>query len=391
MDFSFLKLYNSISESLSDDKFRNSQTTYFTSIQLHPKETYLQMTNYEGGLSFSGNYECYIIDPCGTRLSDITNHVFIEEFDDVDGNTQNKIEIVNIGQDYYGRAVQLEFLATDSNISYYTRPIKISSKDINRTYRFDYKNNSNLPGLSYVNANVYQSIRLCVDFQAFSNDSEVSDYYQISVGNIISTRPLRKLSRTYNIENIDTFTFTRLQEVLFHDVIYIEGERITDKPILEVGDRIGRTNLLKSSFTAFIDDSDTYEYEFQVFDGLILQSKIPLDSYTLDSYPDLLRGVFNIEVKLNTGTIKVFDASDDSVLATYTESDIVLSNDNTIDVASFTGLINANGSYYIQISNGIVTGLSIDYKGIQNKTDWAFTIQDGDYSSADYSSDYLTD
>ena len=387
MDYSFLKLYNTINESLDDNLRKYDGPKYFLGIQLSPNEFYMQMTNYEGGLSFGGNYSCHVVDSCDNILADISNNVFIEEYVDVSGNTQNRIEIINLGLDYYGRAVHIRFTAEDSLEYYYTRPILISDKELNRTYRFDYKNNSNSTDLSYVNAGVIQSIRLRLDFDEYSNGSEVGEYFQISNGNIISHRFLKKISRSYLFEKLDTFLFERVQEVLTHDVIYIDGERITDKPILEPGDKIGRSNLMKAKFTGFVDARDMFDATLQNV-SLDPVTLIPQGVYTSITYPDLLKAIFEIPIQLNTGELTVHDASDGSILATYTEADMSVSI-NELTIPSFTGLISSNGEFYINFTNGLLSFLGVQINGIDNNTDWSWSIQDSDYSSSDYSNDYL--
>ena len=389
MDYSFLKLYDTINESINDNLRKYDGPKYFLGIQLSPNEFYMQMTNYQGGLSFGGNYTCHIVDSCDNILADISNNVFIEEYVDVNGDTQNRIEIIKLGLDYYGRAVHIRFTAEDSLEYYYTRPILISDKELNRTYRFDYKNNSNSTDLSYVNAGVIQSVRLRLDFAEFSNGSEVGEYFQISNGNIISHRFLKKVSRSYLFEKLDTFLFQRVQELLTHDVIYIDGERITDKPILEPGDKIGRSNLMKANFTGFVDERDTFTPVLQNV-SLDATELIPLGVYTSATYPDLLKATFQIPIQLNTGELTVHDASDGSILATYTEADMSVSV-NELTIPSFTGLISSNGEFYINFTTGLLSFLGIQISGIDNDIDWSWSIQDAVFDGSVFdSSKFLT-
>ena len=82
------------------------------------------------------------------------------------------------------------------------------------------------------------------------------------------------------------------------------------------------------------------------------------------------------------------DASDGSILATYTEADMSVSV-NELTIPSFTGLISSNGEFYINFTTGLLSFLGIQISGIDNDTDWSWSIQDSDYSSSDYSNDYL--
>lgn len=395
MDYSFLKLYNSIDEALNDDLFKDRQLSYYIPVQLSPNEAYSQKTNYEGGISFQNNFTIEIVDSCESVLKDITNNVFIEEFTDAVGLNQCKIEIININEDFYGRAVFIRFTNNVGNDVYYTRPIKITNKDIEKTFRFDYKDNSNSVGLSYENSNFEQSIRLNCKFKDFNNKSDVSDYRQASTGLTISGLEKMSLAQDFMSEQMDTFTFIRLQKLLFHNIIYMDGVRVTNKPILEQGGRIGQSNLMKSSFSAFKDYNDKKDYEYQIFAGLQLLNLYPQGNYTLSVINgNSIQLIFNADVSILNGNITIYDAADNSIVAIITQNDLEyigggeVKSLNTLDT-----IITENGTYYFTIDSGLFIseefGLSFD--GISDNTTWAFTVGVADYSVDDYSDDYFID
>ena len=386
MDYSFLKLYDTINDALNDNEFKDSGITYYTNIQLFTDEPYLQMTNYEGGLSIDSDFTCFIVDTCGNTLIDITDNVFIEEFFS-EKNTQCKIEFVNIPSNFYGRAVVIKIVQNSSDAVYFTRPVKITNKGSLRTYRIDYTNNSNLPGLTYDNADCYQSIRLSMKYVGKSNESEVGEYYQISTSNNISTRFLKKIGSNFLVENIDTYTFDRLQEVLLHDVIYIDGKRITNKPILEPSDRIGQTNLFKSTFSAYINEEDTYDFQYQVFDGFLLNNFYPFGSYSTGTEFIKVSFESNLDLTLNTGTLSIYN-SGGTLQDTFTEADMsVTGNELTIP----TSLNYSDDDYYVNVSEGLVSAIGIENEPINDTFTWAFKLKPADYSATDYSAtDYNT-
>lgn len=390
MDYSFLKLYNSLNESLNDNKFKDANLLYQTSIQLFPDETYLQITNYKGGISIGFDSEVFVVDCFDNVLADITNNVFIDQFVDVNGFTQCKIEFVNLGVDFHGRKVMIKFKINSSDAVYYTKPIKISKKESVRTYRFDYTNNQNMDGISYASAVAYQSIRLALKFTGYTNNSEVGEYYQISTGNNISTRFLRKIGENFLAQNIDIFTFERLQQVFIHDVIYIDGKRITNKPVLEPQEQIGNTDLIKANFSAYLNEDDTYVYEYQIFKGLVVSDFNPFGVVTFCDIDGTLSITFNLDVNIGTGNIKLYDADTNTLLRTWNESEFFLSDTNILSVGGVSSFLNSMGSYYVTVSDGVVNSLNIDFLGFTNSSTWAFSISDGDYDDADYdNNDYL--
>ena len=392
MDYSFLKLYDSMSGSLNDNKFKDANLLYQTSIQLFPDEAYLQITNYDGGISLGFDCDVFVVDCFDNVLADITNNVFIDQFIDVNGFTQCKIEFVNLNVDFHGRKVMIKFKINSSDAVYYTKPIKISHKESVRTYRFDYTSNRNMEGISYVNAVAYQSIRLALKFTGYSNNSEVGEYYQISTGNNISTRFLRKMGENFIAQNIDIFTFERLQEVFMHDIIYIDGKRLTNKPILEPQEQIGNTDLIKANFTAYLNESDTYEYEFQVFDGLVLSNYNPFGLYLTGFQIEGLSFDTNINIELLTGSLRVYDSSD-TLIYDFNESDMVLNSDTQLKIISTgTPVQNLpNGTYYVNLDAGLVTGLGVLNEAITDSTTWTFTIADGQFNRLQFNnSQFLT-
>lgn len=385
---SFFKLYTSINDSIIDTNYKNTELWYFSSVVLNPNETYLQLSNYDGGLSFGGNYQAHVIDVCGNVLKDITSHVYIAEFTDANGNTQNAIEIVNINQDFYGQVVLIRFYHQLSDSYYYTRPLKITD-DTNNTYRFDYTNSSNLHDLSYENASYTQSIRLDCKFTNLENNSEAGDYYQISSSRNISTRLLEKIAHAYLLEDIDDYTFRLVQELFKHDTIYIDNKRITNNPILEATERKGNTNMFDATFTAYIDTEDTFTFTYQLFDGLNAVLYDPSGSYLTGTSFLFYNIFFDKEPTLKTGTIKVYNSSN-VLLHTFTESDMIVSSNTVVASAIGTPVQSlADGSYYVKVSSGLASFLNVDYEGVSDNTTWTFTLQAGDYSNTDYSNDYL--
>ena len=392
MDYSFLKLYDSMSSSLNDNKFKAANLLYQTSIQLFPDEAYLQITNYSGGISLGFDCNVFVVDCFDNVLADITNNVFVDQFIDVDGFTQCKIEFINLNVDFHGRKVMIKFQINSSDAVYYTKPIKISHKESVRTYRFDYTSNRNMQGISYVSAVAYQSIRLALKFTGYSNNSEVGEYYQISTGNNISTRFLRKMGENFIAQNIDIFTFERLQEVFMHDIIYIDGKRLTNNPILEPQEQIGNTDLIKANFTAYLNEADTYEYEFQVFEGLFLNNYNPFGLYVTGYQIEALSVDANINIELLTGSLRVYDSSD-TLIYDFNESDMVINSDTQLKIISTGTPVESlpNGTYYVNIDAGLVTGLGVLNEAITDSITWTFTIADGQFNRLQFNnSQFLT-
>lgn len=392
MDFSFLKLYNSIDASIIEEPLKHSNIRYFLPIQLSPDEGYLQITSFKGGISISSDFTAYVVDVFDTVLKDISKNIFIEEFVDYNGNTQCKIEIVNIGTDFYGKKVLIRIDQNASNVKYYTRPIKITNKHIEKTSRFDYSNPNRVGSIDYTNAQCYQSIRLVNKHKGYDNQTEISSYYQISTGSEISYRPLRNIQEKFALEVIDAYTFERLQELLLHNLIYIDGKRIENKPLLDPSEPFGESNEFSSSFTAKLNREDVYIFSFQIYEGLTYLSFTPSGTEILCGDISELRISFNVPITLNTGTIKVYDNTA-TLIATFDQN--LISIDGSDLVVNTVGSVIenlTNGSYYFHVSQGLVSSIYDEQNtAISDNTTWALSLQDGDWLIDDFlSTDWLT-
>jgi len=393
MDNSFLRLKDNI-ESAKDMQDSPTTTHYFLNpIQLLPDKSYLQITNFEGGISLDSDCEVFVVDCSDNVLADITNNVFIEEFVDSNGNNQCKIELINLGVDFYRETVLIKFKMLSSNAEWWTNPINITSYQSHLTVFFKYKNYDDFLGIGYTNANAWQSISLAMYFDIPLDESEVEDYFQISRNNTISARALIKLFERYKIEQINRFTFTRLNALLKHDLIYLDNIRVTNKPVVSSDDRQGDSNVFETELTVAKNYDDYSPYEFQLFGGLILSEFNPFGLYPIGYEITSLSANANIDITLETGTLDVYTSSG-TLIHTFTEADMSIVSGNQLSVVSTGTPVQflPSASYYVNLSSGTVSGLGLLNNAINDDTTWVFTIQQADYEGvSDYSSeDYFT-
>lgn len=388
-DFSFFKLENSVDEALrlSFDSPMSSQR-YYQNIQLSPDEFYLQTLNHKEGIEFNGDYTATLVDFCGNLKLDITEKTIISEFTDSNGLSQISIEILPIKQDFYRQIVVLKLKHTESNKEYFTTPFNLTNYNINETTRFDYKSLKSFMGTDYAIANNYQSIRLRTWYDRKTNDSEITDYYQITSQNTISVRPLYKQSEVYRTSFLTEFTTERLDVLLMNDIIYVDGIRMTNKTVIDNSERINGTNLRdESEFTVNKNFSDNYTPVLQLFDVLALNSKSPEGVYSLGTLPTDITLVFNKEISVLTGSVIVYDNSDDSIIASFNETDVTISPSNTATI-DITGVITVNGEYRIEVSEGLFIS---NFDELSSSYTWLFEVVDADFLDADFdNNDFLT-
>ena len=387
-DFSFFKLENSIEDALklSFDSPMSSQR-YYQNIQLSPNEFYLQILNHKEPIEFNGDFTATLVDFCGNLKLDITDKTTISEFTDSNGISQISIELRPILEDFYRQIVILKLKHTESNKEYFTTPFNLTNYNINETTRFDYKSHKAFMGTDYVNANFYQSIRLRTWYDRKSNNSEITDYYQITSQNTISVRPLYKQEEIYKTSFLTEFTTERLDVLLMNDIIYVDGVRMTNKTVIENSERIGGTNLREESeFTVTKNFSDLFTPIVQLFEPLELVEKYPFGIYSLGSLVPVISLLYNKDVNILTGTVTIFDNSDDSVVATFTEADAFLDGPFEVNI-DITGTITVNGEYRIEVTSGFVES---NFDELSDSASWIFNIVDGDFLNTDFdNNDFL--
>lgn len=381
-DYSFLRLLPDFNKAKSESLPALATIGYFNQIQLSTTGTYLQITTTPEGIAFDGNYNVFIVDCDGNHLKDITSNVAISEFTDNNGVQQIAFEITYINQDFYYKTVFLKFVHTVSDYVWYSNAILISDYKLEETTRFDYRGFTEFNGIAYNNADFFQSIRLRCRFEL--NDSEsTSGQYTTFDGLKVTSRLIETEFEKYIFEEIDNFTYRRLNKLLSHQVIYVNGNRITDKQTIASSEREGDTNLFNIEFKSAINYKETFTPAFQIHDELALTFYAPFGNYTLAGLPLNIFGQFNRNISLITGgSIDLIDNSDDSIIQTFTGFDItVLSNTISCDI---TGLITVNGSYKVRINGN--TFLSV-FNETFPAFEWNFTVSNPDFLAADFDND----
>jgi hypothetical protein len=392
IDYSFLRLKSSLSEAKNVGDSPTVTHRDFGSIQLLPSKSYLQITNFSGGISLTSDCEVFVVD-CGDNvLADITDNVFISEFVDSSGNNQCKIELVNLGVDFYRTDVYIKFDMLSSDANFWSNPINITEYQSHLTVFFKYKNYDDFLGIGYTNANAWQSISLSMYYDIPLDETETEDYFQISRNNTISSRALIKLFELYKIEKINRFTFERLNALLKHELIYLDDVRVTNKPTVSSSERFGDSNYFEADLTLAKNYSDVSPYEFQIFTGLALSTYNPFGLYNTGYTIEALSTDGNVPLTLNTGSLSVYRSSG-VLVHTFTEANMLINGTNQLKIISTgTPVENlSNDDYYVTLTAGLVSGLGSLNVAIENNTTWTFTLSTGDWLGTDFlSTDFYT-
>lgn len=385
IDYSFLRLNKSIQEAMNIGDSPVSTHRYVYQVHLKPSESYQQITNTYFGVSGGDSFVIDLVNPCDKVLENIfINSVF--DFVDRNGIPQIDFSFLIRG-DYSFNKVLLRFSNPTTGDVYYSSPFICTERDICNTSLFTYRSYGYFKGISYdVRNESFQQIRLNWYFDRPESQTEVDEYYQISSGNTISSRALYKQVEHYKCEYINRFTYERTNIMLVHEVVYVDGVRITNKPQASSEDRLGNSNLFNSNLIMNKDYNDTMEYfiNFPQYPSLI--SLIPIGHYTYNTVSNEIEITFVRDVILNGLVVSMYDYNTDELIeniSTFTLSGNVIS-----------GVISTNftyGAYYfiVQPNTILDAETQLPFSGILTNEEWKFTYGTSDYSDVDYNDDYL--
>lgn len=370
IDFSFISLHRSLEDvqrALSDRPTASNSNQ--NNVVLGDRTT-CQISNVAGGISFDEYYTVTIADLCGNDVYDISDKVAITSFvHDFNGTQQIAFEIFPLGINRGGEHFILKF--TGQVETFYSTPVTLGGYGI--IDHFVYFNTKTFEGISYFNSQIKQAISIRgIDRSGKESASIVSSYDQVfsGSGKRVTPKVIRLWLRNYALQYISEFIYDRFQVLLNHEFVYLNGERITNKPQLEAIEWVGESNWGETSFQAGYDPSDLFQYVLQIFDPFAPVTLSPLGVYLISTLPDAITLSFNQDVALLSGTVTVFDAQGQTV-ATYTEADGIVDG-NTVTFPIPTVIA---GTYTITTTE-MFNGLTGIWGG-----SWEFTVSDGDYDT----------
>lgn len=387
IDYSFLRFERTLrkAKDLNDPLVTEGRLNSFYQVHLKPNEVYSQITNFKDGIVFSGDYQVFIVDSCGNELTEITDTFFVFESNS-EGVPQIYYEFI-VPFDYGLEFIHLKIVNLYNEETFYSAPFVCSETLLNQTSLFTYRSYGKFFGIDYNVFDFYQNIRLNIWFDKPNNETETNEYYQITTRNTISSRPQYKQIESYKSTYLNRFTFERANIMLIHDVCYVNGIRITNKPQLNSEDRLGNTNKFGANVDLFKDYCDTYNFNSEYF-RLQYIYLYPLGLYNIMPINGSIQ--FNFNVFDNEETIiKLIRYSNDEIVHTYFSNQLIF-NGSLIEFNLPNDL--ENGKYYFLVSGGTISNeYGQVFEGIFNKNTWVFRVGEGDYSKEDYkSTEYFT-
>lgn len=373
LDKSFLRLVTDFSEA-KGELMSDSQFIYKNAIVISPNEKYLQISNSLTSIAFDDSYIVSLVDCSDNVMLDITEKVFINEFQDINGIYQIAFEISPILQDFYFKRLYLKFKHLGSDLTLWSNAF-ICTDNV-ESIRLDYKNYSYFQGISYDRANFYQSIRLA-GYYNNPSPKDTTIVTALSNGDIRRARPTQAIEYNYNIDELDTFTFDRIQTTLNSDLVYINGTRFITSENIQADERQGKSNEFSGTFKGQFLAKEKYTAQYQIKPNFTYVSLAPLGNFRPTTPPTLASVLFNE----NIASVESF-----SLFEYDTEEEIVNTFTFTGSLMNLTIPSLPNGRYYFNFK---VVSLLGEISEITNKETYSFSIRVGDFSNLHFNSNYF--
>jgi len=372
LDKSFLRLKTSFAEA-KYELLQDSEFVEKFNIVLNPTKVYTQISNSLTNIAFDDSYIVELVDCNDNAMLDITDKVFINEFQDHNGIYQIAFEIAPIVEDFYFERLFLRFTHLDSDLKLWSNPFLVTEQC--KTFRLEYKNYNYYEGTSYEIANIYQSIDLVGYIDLPSTKETVKIYTQLN-GDIRNSRPIQAIEYLFNIDFIDSFTFTRLSTALNSELAYINGIRFIKSENVQSDERQGKSNFFATSFKGQFIESDTLKLGYQIATPLTVINLAPLGYYTLSSFAfGINTSDFSRDIQ-SVSYLKLYDYDTEAFI-----QDIPYTIVNESIDLDFTSVSIGLGNYYITTELISMLGQVLI---ISDKEQWKFTLGIGQFKNTQF-------
>lgn len=346
-DYSFLKLYTSISEALNNENPSVSITNYTGFVVLSPYQTLAQTTNVLDGIAFGGNIQVDLVDECGNvvRPINLDYEFFYHEFtNSVTGKPQIHFALGMLCDDYGEVPLLLRLKHTVSDSVWYSVPFLVTDTVNRETIDVVYKSTAWFRGIDYSNANYFQRIRLACFKDDIDPQTESEEVTQLS-GNRYYMRNITTPVDKFKFYMLDFFGYNRLVTLLSHPIIYINGRRYTSSgQNASKGERVVDSNFFEATFTAN-PTQEIQVYQNEIFVDFGVTGYYPdKESTQLPTLSNPFTVTFNRPITVFTGCVaKLYE--DGVLVATVTPT----ANVNVLEM-DFSAVTFTNANYSIEIT-----------------------------------------
>ena len=357
---------------------------HYDFICLSPYERYRQQSNSSVNIQLGQDYVVQLVTLCGTVLVDVTDRVFIEEFQHrTTGLTNVYFEMINLPAQ--SQPVCLKFTAPilSAKTAFYSNPFVIQDRP-KETTRLDYWSRELFDGVDYETTDALLSIRVLGHFTQPKPQEQVQVYSQTSARGSINTQ-IESIGTelqpwAFTCEYITNHGLKAFQSFRRTPIKYINGIRCTSMTT-SYETVLGSSNFYRAEWNAFMDETEEYTDESMIANPYTLTPIAPTLSYTISSLPTTLSGNFTQNITLGTGNLIIYNSLNVAV-AIYDQSAItVLGSGFSINISCD---ITVNDNYYVNFDSGLFVSVFGQTFALVSKTDWKFSVRNADFKAVDW-------
>ena len=362
---------------------------HYDFICLSPYERYRQQSNSSVNIQLGQDYVVQLVTLCGTVIVDVTDRVFIEEFQHrTTGLTNVYFEMINLPAQ--SQPVCLKFTAPilSAKTAFYSNPFVIQDRP-KETTRLDYWSRELFDGVDYETTDALLSIRVLGHFTQPKPQEQVQVYSQTSARGSINTQ-IESIGTelqpwAFTCEYITNHGLKAFQSFRRTPIKYINGIRCTSMTT-SYETVLGSSNFYRAEWNAFMDETEEYTDESMIANPYTLTPIAPTLSYTISSLPTTLSGNFTQNITLGTGNLIIYNSLNVAV-AIYDQSAItVLGSGFSINIS---GDITVNDNYYVNFDSGLFVSVFNQNIFLESKTEWTFGVYTGEFENTEFSNEFL--
>ena len=351
---------------------------------LSPYERYRQQSNSSVNIQLGQDYVVQLVTLCGTVIVDVTDRVFIEEFQHrTTGLTNVYFEMINLPAQ--SQPVCLKFTAPilSAKTAFYSNPFVIQDRP-KETTRIDYWSRELFDGVDYETTDALLSKRVLGHFTQPKPQEQVQVYSQTAARGAINTQ-IESIGTelqpwAFTCEYITNHGLKAFQSFRRTPIKYINGIRCTSMTT-SYETVLGSSNFYRAEWNAFMDETEEYTDESMIANPYTLTPIAPTLSYTISSLPTTLSGNFTQNITLGTGNLIIYNSLNVAV-AIYDQSAItVLGSGFSINIS---GDITVNDNYYVNFDSGLFVSVFGQTFPLTSKTEWKFSVRNADFKAGDW-------
>jgi hypothetical protein len=376
MDNNFIRLFETFDKAKGGNP-NVATLPYQGFIMQLPNETFLQQTSLKSGIAFSGAIQVDLIDNCGNVKKNINSNFYYESFIDDNGTPQIIFEFGMINDNFYTTPLYLRITDLVNGAIWYSNDFLVTDYDFLLSCRADYWNENE----------VKKSVRIAKMYEFTPVNENSVKQYTTTQGLRVNSKSITTYLRQWKCDAINYDINDRLNKLFASDVVFLNSQGVVVSDF-KSNERKGTTNFLDAEFVVN-PQNETYDWEFQVYEGLEVVQYLPLNGgvYNQDDFDGIVDGGaylnFNKNITSVNGKYKLYKGG---VIAT--ELDLTFVGQSVgIDLLD-TGYAFTNGTYSIAIAPNQITSGAETFKGFA-LNEWTFTIADGEYDNTEYSNEYL--